>query len=101
MAETPEIDEVTLGQWITLFLLAVHACVSAVVAYHMYLSPLAKFPGPRLAAMTGWYETYFECFKRGRYWVEIEKMHEQYGNFPGHTNIIFQSRPTIWIRMRV
>ncbi|KAH8807218.1 cytochrome P450 [Xylogone sp. PMI_703] len=41
--------------------------------------PLAKFPGPKLAAMTGWYETYYDCFKKGRYWVEIEKMHQKYG----------------------
>jgi hypothetical protein len=34
---------------------------------------------PKLAALAGWYETYFDCFKRGRYWVEIERMHMQYG----------------------
>lgn len=50
-----------------------------VVVYRLGFSPLARFPGPKLAALTGWYETYFECFKRGRFWVEIERMHEQYG----------------------
>ena len=49
------------------------------VVYRLWLGPLAAFPGPRLAALTGWYETYFDCFQRGRYWVEIEKMHAQYG----------------------
>jgi len=50
-----------------------------VIVYRLGLSPLAKFPGPKLAALTGWYETYFECLQRGKYWVEIERMHEQYG----------------------
>ena len=53
-----------------------------VAAYRLWFGPLASFPGPRLAALTGWYETYFECLQRGRYWVEIERMHEQYGKEP-------------------
>ncbi|EPE25795.1 Cytochrome P450 [Glarea lozoyensis ATCC 20868] len=53
--------------------------VGLVVVYRIWFGPLASFPGPKLAALTGWYETYFECVQRGRYWVEIERMHEQYG----------------------
>jgi len=53
--------------------------VAVTIAYRLWLGPLAAFPGPKLAALTGWYETYFECIQRGRYWVEIERMHEQYG----------------------
>ena len=49
------------------------------VAYRLWLGPLAAFPGPKLAALTGWYETYFDCVKRGRYWIEIERMHQEYG----------------------
>ena len=49
------------------------------VAYRLWLGPLAAFPGPKLAALTGWYETYFDCVKRGTYWVEIERMHQEYG----------------------
>lgn len=60
-------------------LLALGTWLSVEVVYRLFLGPLAGFPGPKLAALTGWYETYFECWKRGRYWVEIEKMHEQYG----------------------
>ena len=47
--------------------------------YRLYLSPLAKFPGPKLAALTLWYEFYYDVIKRGMYIWEIEKMHQKYG----------------------
>jgi hypothetical protein len=47
--------------------------------YRLYLSPLAKFPGPKLAALTLWYEFYYDVVKSGMYMAEIAKMHEKYG----------------------
>lgn len=47
--------------------------------YRLYLSPLAKFPGRRLAALTLWYEFYHDYFRRGQYTWEIAEMHEKYG----------------------
>jgi hypothetical protein len=47
--------------------------------YQLYWSPLSKFPGPKLAAITLLYEFYYDVVKWGRYWVEIQKMHEKYG----------------------
>ncbi len=47
--------------------------------YRLYLSPLAKFPGPKLAALTLWYEFYHDVIKGGKYTWEIAKMHERYG----------------------
>ncbi|KAF9886516.1 hypothetical protein FE257_011423 [Aspergillus nanangensis] len=53
--------------------------VFLVVVYRLYLSPLARFPGPRLAAATGLYETYFQIIKGGVYTWEIDRLHEEYG----------------------
>lgn len=47
--------------------------------YRLYLSPLAKFPGSKLAAATGWYEFYYDYWQNGKYIFEIEKMHRKYG----------------------
>lgn len=47
--------------------------------YRLYLSPVAKFPGRKLAALTFWYEFYYDIVKGGAYVWEIKKMHEEYG----------------------
>ncbi|KAK2030379.1 oxoglutarate/iron-dependent oxygenase [Colletotrichum zoysiae] len=47
--------------------------------YRLYLHPLARFPGPKIAALTVLYEFYFDGIQRGRYTFEIQRMHEKYG----------------------
>lgn len=60
------------------FAFFVSYCLSLLV-YRMYLSPLAKFPGPKLAGATLWYEFYYDVVQRGRYTWKIGEMHEKYG----------------------
>ncbi|RYP76853.1 hypothetical protein DL769_003539 [Monosporascus sp. CRB-8-3] len=50
------------------------------VIYRLYLSPIAKFPGPKLAAATDWYEFYYHIVKDGKFGKEVQRMHEKYGN---------------------
>lgn len=63
--------------------------------YRLYLSPLSKFPGPKLAALTLWYEvfhltspilsnilryeSYYDVILGGQYTFHIKKLHDQYG----------------------
>ena len=47
--------------------------------YRMFLDPLSKFPGPKMAAATLWYEFYYDVIKKGRYTWKIAEMHDKYG----------------------
>ncbi|CAI7578735.1 unnamed protein product [Penicillium pancosmium] len=52
---------------------------TGLVFYRLFLSPLAKFPGPRLAAATEFYEIYHQIIKGGTFTWHIDRLHEQYG----------------------
>ncbi len=47
--------------------------------YRLYLSPIANFPGPKLAALTHWYEFYYDNIKQGTYIFKIRDLHKRYG----------------------
>ena len=50
-----------------------------VIINRLFFSPLASFPGPRLAAATRWYETYFDVLRGGQFMYEIQRLHKIYG----------------------
>ncbi|KAI2894944.1 hypothetical protein CBS76997_341 [Aspergillus niger] len=69
----------TRGAFVCLFAIFVVAYVVGLVFYRLCLSPLAKFPGPRLAAATGLYETYYDVIRDGQFTWHIERLHQKYG----------------------
>lgn len=47
--------------------------------YRLYLVPQAKFPGPKLAALTYWYEYYYDVHLQGQFTFHVIELHKKYG----------------------
>ncbi|KAK5078346.1 hypothetical protein LTR51_000535 [Lithohypha guttulata] len=70
------------GRWpvaITFILPLFSVATIMVAVYRLYFHSLADFPGPKIAAMTGLYELWYDVVKQGQYVHVIEQMHIQYG----------------------
>ena len=50
--------------------------------YRVYFDSLSKFPGPKLAAASLWYEFYYDVVLKGQYTYKIARMHEEHGKHP-------------------
>lgn len=55
--------------------------------YRLFFHPLSRFPGPRLAALTRWYEFYYDVVKPGQFIWKIESLHEKYGTLKEEVNM--------------
>ncbi|KAG5941373.1 hypothetical protein E4U53_007416 [Claviceps sorghi] len=51
-----------------------------IAVQRLYLSPIAHIPGPRLAALTQYYEFYYDIILGGKYTFKILEMHKKYGS---------------------
>ena len=68
------------AQYLLLGLLGCFVYAIVLGVYRLWFHPLAKFPGPRTAALTFCYEFFYEVFPyQGRYMWKIKELHEQYG----------------------
>ncbi|KAI0425845.1 trichodiene oxygenase [Xylaria sp. FL1042] len=63
-------------QWIYAIMITY---IVGVVFYRLTLHPLAHFPGPKLAAITRWYEAYYDIILGGQYTFKINELHKEYG----------------------
>ena len=55
------------------------AYLVGITLYRLVFHPLAKFPGPKLAALSKWYEFYYEVVLQGQFTFKIDEMHKIYG----------------------
>jgi hypothetical protein len=56
--------------------------VSTLYLYRLFFHPLAKYPGPKLAAISNWYEFYYDVYKAGDFTRQIQELHKIYGSSP-------------------
>jgi hypothetical protein len=64
---------------LTVLVLAIIVYIFSVTVYRLHINPVASFPGPKLAALTFWYEFYYDVLLQGRYSWKIQELHKQYG----------------------
>jgi hypothetical protein len=67
----PAIGAVALIGWITIILYRIY--------YNLVLHPLAKFPGPKGAAVTKYWKAYIECILEQSFCHKVEEVHSKYG----------------------
>lgn len=61
--------------------LSIAAYFLTLVFYRLWLHPLSRFPGPKLAAISRWYEGYWDLVHNGQYTFRIAEFHKQYGGY--------------------
>ena len=47
--------------------------------YNIYFHPLARYPGPKLAAMSYWWQVYVEVIKKQSLSLKLQELHLVYG----------------------
>lgn len=70
-------NTVLYALWLAVLLLVTRGLLIAV--QRLLVSDLAGFPGPRLAALTNWYEFYYDVILQGQFTTHIQELHRQYG----------------------
>jgi hypothetical protein len=88
MAQIPYLSFVSYGQACLGFGIVWFLYVLYVSICRLFFHPLRYVPGPKLAALTQWVETYYECFKSpgGQFMWEYQKWHEKYGRLRAYHN---------------
>ncbi|KAK2043964.1 cytochrome P450 [Colletotrichum somersetense] len=67
--------------YVVIFLSAYVLYGLCLAGYRLYLSPLAKFPGPKLAAATHWFKAYYDLVAEGgggQFTWQVKQIHKKY-----------------------
>ena len=58
--------------------------LASIYLYRLIFHPLAKYPGPKLAAISNWYEFYYDVIQQGSFTMHIQELHKTYGMYKVH-----------------
>ncbi|KAL2286227.1 hypothetical protein FJTKL_07032 [Diaporthe vaccinii] len=67
----------------------VFVLLGSVVFHRLFLHPLARYPGLKLAAVKRWYEGYYDVIQNGQYTFKIKELHQIYG--PSYESALMSS----------
>ncbi|KAI4601987.1 hypothetical protein KJ359_010853 [Pestalotiopsis sp. 9143b] len=67
------------GIALSVFIPAIVTYYVSLVFYRLFFHSLARFPGPKLAAISRWYEAYYDVALKGQYTRKIADLHRLYG----------------------
>ena len=75
------LQEIKISWWLSALSLVTLFSLFQIIRgiYRITMHPLAKFPGPKLTAMTRWYEAYYEIVAGGEFGNLIGEWHKRYG----------------------
>lgn len=57
----------------------------SVAIFRLWFHPLAKIPGPKVAALSRFYDFYHDCILGGKYAFKIQELHKLYGKSITHS----------------
>lgn len=80
--QTMKLLEPFINHWIVCLVTIFLVYQIALLVYRLWICPLARFPGPRLAAASLWYEFYYDVWLEGQYTFKIRELHKIYGMRP-------------------
>ena len=81
------------ASWAQLVLIVIPLYLSWLVVEavrRLFFSNIAHIPGPKLAALTSWYEFYYDVVKPGQYVWKIKDLHREYGESDIYEPIQFE-----------
>jgi hypothetical protein len=69
----------------------------ALVIYISYFHPPARFPGPKAAAATQWWECFQDLFggQGGDYMNQVDHMHDEYGAYDKDEHLLSSLDPIV------
>ena len=82
------VEQLSLRSMIPLLVVCLLVFPVLLAIYRNSVHPLAKYPGPKLAAASYWYEYYYDVTMKGRYIWKIMDLHEQYGSYKDYTQMV-------------
>ncbi|KAK8917455.1 Cyrochrome P450 monooxygenase [Metarhizium anisopliae] len=71
---------ITWGQTLAVVFVVGLGYATVLAVQRLWLSPIAHIPGPRLAALTQYYELYYDIVLGGKYTFKIMELHKEYGS---------------------